>query len=202
MDFWIQSWNQRTKFRVAHEHLTVPEESKNELIKNQTHANLFFLTVKVLFIRNSCLKDKQLINSTIVRSLNDAEKGFMSSQRLCTLGCCITLPSPWTNFWPKTVFQWFCSPPTHLIWIRVTYSFSWNSNSTSKVIILKLWTTSKRLWQTSQWHFHMKTSSTATRNGSNISSSVWLPKGTTLKGMMICSSVVNKKFYSTSLITF
>ena len=28
----------------------------------------------MLFIRNSCLKNKQLINSTIVRSLNDSEK--------------------------------------------------------------------------------------------------------------------------------
>ena len=54
---------------------------------------------------NSCLKDKQLINSTMVRSLNDSEKGFIvSGQRLRRFGCCITtmlpvtLPSPWTNF--------------------------------------------------------------------------------------------------------
>jgi len=34
----------------------------------------------------------------------------------------------------------------------------------------------------------MKTSSTATRSGSNVSGVVWLPKGTTLKGiMLICS---------------
>jgi hypothetical protein len=38
-----------------------------------------------------CLKDKQLINSTTVRSLNDLEKGFIvSGQRLWTLQCCIT----------------------------------------------------------------------------------------------------------------
>ena len=112
-------------------------------------------------------------------------------------------PSPWMNFWPKRIFQWFCSPHTRLIWVRVTSSFSQNSNSTSKVIILELWTTSRRLWQSSWGHLHMKTSSTITGSGSNIFSSIWLPKGTNLKGiMLIFSSVVNKKFCSTSLITF
>jgi len=50
----------------------------------------------------------------------------------------------------------------------------------------------------------MKTSSSATGSGSNVSAGVWLPKGTTLKGtMLIYSSVFNKKkLYSTSLITF
>ena len=48
-------------------------------------------------------------------------------------------------------------------------------------------------WQTSWGHFHMKTSSTATGSGSNVSGGVWLPKGTTLKGiMLICSSAVKK----------
>ena len=47
----------------------------------------------------------------------------------------------------------------------------------------------------------MKTYRTATGSGSNVSGGVCLPKGTTLKGiMLICSSVVNKKYYSTSLI--
>jgi hypothetical protein len=47
------------------------------------------------------------------------------------------------------------------------------------------------------------TSSTAAGSGNNFSGSVWLPKGTTLKGVMLISgSVVNKKFYSTSHITF
>ena len=40
-----------------------------------------------------------------------------------------------------------------------------------------------------------RTSSTATGSGSNVSGGVWLPKGTTLKGItLICSSVVNKQF--------
>ena len=147
----------------------------------------------MLFIRNLYLKYKQLINSAIVRSLNDSEKGFIvSGQRLWTLGCCIatmlpvTLSSPWTNFWTKRVFQWFRS--SILAWVRVMSYFSQNWNSTSQVITLELWTASKRSWQTSWGQFHMKISSTATRSGSNISSGVWLPKGTTLEGiMLICS---------------
>ena len=46
--------------------------------------------------------------------------------------------------------------------------------------ILELWTTSKWSWQSSWGHFYMKTSSTATGSGSNVSGGVWLPKGTTL----------------------
>ena len=131
-------------------------------------------------------------NSTIVRPLNDTEKGFIvSGHRLRTLGCYITtmlpvtLPSSWTNFWPKKVFQWFRSHHTCLIWVRVISSFSQNSNSTSKVFILELWTTSKRSWHTNWGHFYMKTSSTATGSGTNVSGGVWLPKGTTLKGIML-----------------
>jgi hypothetical protein len=49
----------------------------------------------------------------------------------------------------------------------------------------------------------MKNSSTTTGIGTNVSGGVWLPKGTTLKGMMlIFISVDNKQFYSTSRITF
>ena len=107
---------------------------------------------------------------------------FVSGQIARTLGCCITmtlpvtLPSPWTNFWPKSIFQWFHSPHTRLIWVRVTSFFTQFSNSTSQVVILELWTTSKRSLQASWGHFHMKTSSmTGTRSGSNVSGSVWLP---------------------------
>jgi len=51
----------------------------------------------------------------------------------------------------------------------------------------------------------MKISSTATGSGSNVSGGVWLPKGTTMKGVeLIYSSIFNlkKKLYNTSLITF
>ena len=36
----------------------------------------------------------------------------------------VTLPSPWTNIWPKKIFQWFRSHHNRLIWVRVTSSFS------------------------------------------------------------------------------
>jgi hypothetical protein len=87
-------------------------------------------------------------------------------------------------------------PHVRLIWVRVTSSFSQNWNSTSKVVILELWTTYKGRDRPFEG-----TSSTAT--GSDVSGGVWLPKGTTLKGMMLTfSSVVNKKNYITSRITF
>ena len=41
---WIFEYDSDTRrqFEVAHEQLTAPKESKNEQIKNQNHANLFF----------------------------------------------------------------------------------------------------------------------------------------------------------------
>jgi transposase len=51
--------------------------------------------------------------------------------------------------------------------------------------ILELWTTFKMSWQNIWEHFHIKTSSTATGSGSNVSGSVWLPKGTALKEIML-----------------
>jgi len=82
---------------------------------------------------------------TIVRSLKDSEKKLIvSGQRLRTLGCCITttlpvtLPFLWMNILPKRVFQWFISHHNRLIWVRVASSFSRNSNSISKVVILEL----------------------------------------------------------------
>jgi hypothetical protein len=69
-----------------------------------------------------------------------------------TLGCSITLPSPWTTFWPKIVFQWFRSPHTRLIW-----AFG----------------------------------------------GLWLPKGTTQKGILLLfSSVVNKKIIAPVQLPF
>ena len=42
VDFQVWSHNLTTKFGVAHKQLATPEESKNEQIKNQIYANLFF----------------------------------------------------------------------------------------------------------------------------------------------------------------
>jgi hypothetical protein len=52
-------------------------------------------------------------------------------------------------------------------------------------------------------HLHMTASMIAIGSGNNLSVGVWLPKGTTLKGiMLIFSLVVNKQFYSIGQITF
>ena len=156
-------------------------------------------------MRNSCLKDKQLINSTIVRSLNDSEKGFIvSSQRLQTLGCFLSHCHLHEQIFDQKGYSSGSTVPI-LAWSESVWllSFPKTQIPPQRSSFMDLWTTSKRSWQTSWGHFHMKTSTTATGSWSNVSSGVWLPKGTTLKGiMLICSSVVNKKFYSTSLITF
>ena len=174
---------------------------KQEMSKSQIKSTLICFSDSQGVVLKEFVPKGQTLNQQFLQRLR---KGFIASgQRLRTLRCCITLPYPWTNFWPKSVFQWFRSPHTRLIWVRVTSFFSRNSNSTSKVVILELWTTSKRSWQTSWGHFHMKTSSTATGSASNVSDGVWLAKGPTLKGItLICSSIVNKKYHSTSLITF
>ena len=115
----------------------------------------------------------------------------------------ITMPSPWTNFWPEKVFQWFRSPPFSpdlspcdlFLFPKLKFHLKGRHFGTVDNI--------QKVVQTSLGHFHMKTSSTPTGWESNVSGGVWLPKGTTLKGIIfICSSVVNKKFYSTSLVTF
>jgi hypothetical protein len=51
----------------------------------------------------------------------------------------------------------------------------------------------QRSWKTSRGHFHIKTSGTAAGSGNNFSGGVSLPKGTTLKWMMLIFSSVNKK---------
>ena len=58
-------------------------------------------------------------------------------------------------FGQKRVFQWFRGHHTRLTWVRVTSCFSPNSNSTSKVVILELWTIYKRSWQTCWGHFYI-----------------------------------------------
>ena len=146
------------KFGVAHEQLTAPKESKNEQIKIRTMLICFFDSQGV--VHKEFVPPGQTVNKHHYREvLERLRKWFIvSGQRLRPIGCCITtklpvtLPFPWTNFWPKKVFQWFRSHHTPLIRVRVTFSFSQNSNSTSKVVILELWTTSKRSWQTSWGH--------------------------------------------------
>ena len=110
----------------------------------------------------------------------DCEHLDAASQQCCLSHCHLR-----ERIFGQKLFQWFRGHHTHLIWVRVTSSFSQNSNSTSKVVILEPWTTSKWSWQTSWGHFYMKTSSTVIGIGSNVSGGVWLPKGTTLKRIML-----------------
>ena len=163
-----------------------------DLARQKTEENMTKVSDLVRSDRRLTVKMISSVSNLNSQTVHDSEKGFIASgQRVRTLGCCtttmlpVTLPSLWTNFWPKNVFQWFGSHHTHLFWVRLTSSSSQNSNSTSKVVILELWTTSKRSWQTSWGHFYMKTSSTATGSGSNVSGGMWLPKRTTLKGTML-----------------
>jgi hypothetical protein len=101
----------------------------------------------------------------------------------------LTLPSTWSKFWTKTVLQCFRRPHSRLIYFRVTFSSSRNSNSTWNFVILELRTTFKGSWWTS-WggHFRMKTSNIATGSGNNFSWGVWLHNGTNVKGMMLIFS--------------
>jgi hypothetical protein len=103
----------------------------------------------------------------------------------------------------KNYLQWFRSPHTRLILVRVTFSSSWSSNSTPKFVILEPRTTSKMSWQTSWGHVHMKTSSIATVSGNNLSGRVWLHKGVTLKRIMIIISLVfNKNVIAPDLLLY
>jgi hypothetical protein len=139
---------------------------------------------------------------TVMRSLNDSGKGFIVSGQNCRHLDAASQQRFLSNcHLRERIFdqKGYSSGSTAriLAWSEsMWHSFSQNSNSTSKVVILELWTTSKRSWQSSWGHFHMKTSSTATGSGSSVSCGVWLPKGI----MLICCSIVNKKFYSISLI--
>jgi hypothetical protein len=90
------------------------------------------------------LMEKELINSTIVRSLNDSEKWFsVSSQRLRTLGCCImtTLHHAAISvneFLTKNGIPVVPQPPFSPDLSPWDFFLFPKCNSTSKVIILEL----------------------------------------------------------------
>jgi hypothetical protein len=79
------------------------------------------------------------LNHQIVHDILTEELGMRA------FGCCVTttfpvtLPSSWTKFWPKRVFQWFRNHHTRLIWVRVTSSFSRNSNPTQRSSFWNCW---------------------------------------------------------------
>ena len=99
-----------------------------------------FSTVKGVVHKEFLHPGQTLIISTIMWSLNDSEKEFIvSRQRLQTLGCLIptmlpvTLPSPWTNFWPKMYFSGYAATNSPDLSPCVFY-FSQSSNSNSKAV--------------------------------------------------------------------
>ena len=205
VDFRVRSRHQTTKFGVAHEQLTAPEDSKNEQIENHIRANLFFDSQGA--VHKEFAPQGQTVNQQYYHQLLERLRKRVHHVRPETAGTwmlhhghapCHTSISV-KEFLTKKCIPVVPRPHTHLIWVRVTSSFPRNSNSTSEVVILELWTTSRRTCRIRWGHLHMKTSSTATASVSNVSGNVWLPKGTTLKGiMLICSSVVN----GTSLFSF
>jgi hypothetical protein len=60
------------------------------------------------------------LNHQTVHDIVTEELGMRTLECCITTTLPITLPSPWTTFWPKGVFQWFPGPLTRLIWGRVT----------------------------------------------------------------------------------
>jgi hypothetical protein len=92
----------------------------------------------------------------------------------------VKLPSPWTNFWPKYYFSgsawsesmWLLPfPKTQIPPQRSSFR---NCGQHPKCRERQAKGTSRK-----------KTSSIATVIGSNVSASVWPPKGTTLKWIML-----------------
>ena len=78
---WILEYDPETKRQSSEWHgRNSPRPKKGRISKSKLKSTLIcFFDVKVLFRTNSCLKDKQLINSTIVRPLKDSEKVFIVS---------------------------------------------------------------------------------------------------------------------------
>ena len=95
----------------------------------------------------------------------------------------------------KKVFQWFRSHHTRLIWVRVTSSFSQNSNSTSKVIIWNCGQHPKGrdrpAEDTSTWRLPALLPGV----GATSPAVCGFPKGTTLKGIMLIYRFKKKNIY-------
>ena len=178
MDFRIRSWHQTTKFGVAHEQLTAPIKAKMNESKIETMLIYFF------DIQDVVLKEFVLPGQTVNKQYY---REFLERLRKWVHCVCPEIADTWmlhhdnvpchtaifvNEFLAKKLFQWFRSHHNRRIWVRVTSYFSQNSNSTSNVVILELWTTSNRSWQNNWGHFYMKISSTATGIGSNISCGV------------------------------
>jgi len=146
--------------------------------------------VKDLVTSDRCLTVR-MISSVLYLNRQTAHKILTFELGMRTLGCYITtllpvtLPSSWTNFWPKKgisvvpqpPYSPYLSPWDFFLFPKLKFHLKGRHFETVDDI--------QKSWQTSWWHFYMKTSSTATDSGCNVSGSVWLPKGTALKGIML-----------------
>ena len=112
---WIFEYDLKTKRKSSWWYTSnspYPKKATESKFKIKSVLICFFSIQGV--VHKKFVPQGQTFNSTIVRSLNDTEKGFIVfGQRLWTLGCCITTmlpvtqPSLWTIFWPKSILQWF-----------------------------------------------------------------------------------------------
>jgi hypothetical protein len=166
--------------------VVVDEPRSGRTCTSKTEENMTKVRV---FVRSDRRLTVRMIDNYLNLNLQTVHDFLTEEIDMRTLGFCIrtmcyfTLPHPWKKF-DQTfmVFQWFRSLNTSLIWVRVTSSFSWNSNYTSKFVILELWITSKRSWQTCWGYLHIKISSAVIVSGNNVSGGVWHPKGDYLVG--------------------
>jgi len=106
---------------VAHEQLTATKESKNEQIKNQNHANLFFVSQVV--VHKEFMPQGQTVNKQYHREVLERLRKRVQCVRPEIADTwmlhhdnapCHTAISV-KEFWPKKLFQWFRSHHTRLI---------------------------------------------------------------------------------------
>ena len=93
---WILEYSPETKRQDSECHTSYwPRPKKEGMSKSKIKQMriCFFYSQRV--VRKDFVPQGQAVHSTVVRSLNDSEKGFIvSSQRLRTLGCCSTTTLP------------------------------------------------------------------------------------------------------------
>jgi len=212
VDFRVWSRIQTTNFRVAHEQLTVPEESKNEQSKTKSMLICFFDsqgTIHKEFVLQGQTVNKQCYHEVLERLRERVHRvrpeiadTWILDHDNAPCHTAISVNEYFTkNGMPvvsKPPYSPDVSPYDFFLFPKLKFHLKGrhfgNADNIQQVVADQF----KALP-----HEDMKNSSVVTGSGNNVSGGVWLPRGTTLKGiMLICSSVVNKKIYSTSLFTF
>ena len=155
MDFRVRSRNQTTKFGVAREQLTGPNKAR--MSKSKLRSMLICIFDSQGVVRKELVPQRQTFNKQYYREVLERLRKRVHRVRpeIADTWMLHHDNAPYhtaisvNEFLNKKVFQWFSGPHIRLIWVRVTSSLFRNSNSTLKIVILVLWTTSKRSWQTS-----------------------------------------------------